>query len=117
MTERYTLAEIDAINRGGTDLDPHPVAVRLLDRGHVEVVERTARTLHVEVRSRSQPHLVRHVTAVDGVIVCDCPSYTHRHRCAHVDAAALIVAPPGLRRLRPAANATAGHLFDQGDST
>lgn len=90
---------------------PDADAVEILADGRLEVVERTARRLLVEVESRSSPGRLRRVTSEAGRLACDCPAFHHGHRCAHVAAAALVVAEPGLRRLRPGCSEPGGEAL------
>jgi len=74
-------------------------AEELLSEGRVEVIERSARRVVVEVAGSSGER--RTVTHDTGRWHCECPAFRHRHSCAHLDATRLIVAAPGFRRFAP----------------
>lgn len=74
-------------------------AERLVAEGKVEILERTTRRVVAEVDGRSGER--RRVLHDGGRWSCDCPAFVQRRRCAHLDAVQLVVAEPGLRRLRP----------------
>ena len=97
---RLSIVEVRRLNRGDP-VDRHHHAVALVDAGAVEVVEKTARHVLVEVVSRSEHGIRRRVTSEGGRWSCDCPAFHHGHGCAHVAAADLVTAPAGMRRLRP----------------
>lgn len=80
---------------------PTIAAHEILTEGRLEVVERAPRRVVVEIAPNSPAGVRRRVTSEAGRLACDCPSFRNGHRCAHVLAAALVVAPAGMRRLRP----------------